>query len=120
MRGRIMLASTGTFRPADSSRTECGLTNETEARKVGYARAMLPCIRLWTGDDSQSHFEQGHIALEPGPHGDLASGQLAVTTVSFEETARGGAFDWHTAPVRQLVITLSGTLDFQTRAGRHF
>jgi quercetin dioxygenase-like cupin family protein len=81
---------------------------------------MVPCIRLWTGDDSQSHFEQGHIALESGPHGDQASGKLPATTVSFEETARGGTLDWHTAPVRQLVITLSGTLDFQTRSGQHF
>jgi hypothetical protein len=82
---------------------------------------MIPCIRLWTGDDAQSHFEQGHIDLEPGAaHGDFASAKMPVTTVSFEETARGGTFDWHTAPVRQLVITLSGTLDFQTRAAQHF
>ncbi len=81
---------------------------------------MLPCIRLWTGEDSQSHFEPGHIALDSGPHGDLASGKLAVTAVSFQETARGGTLDWHTAPVRQLVITLRGTLDFQTRSHQHF
>jgi quercetin dioxygenase-like cupin family protein len=81
---------------------------------------MIPCIRLWTGADAQSHFEPGHIAFEAGPHGDMASGKLPVITVSFEETARGGTLDWHTAPVRQLVITLSGTLDFQTRAGQHF
>jgi quercetin dioxygenase-like cupin family protein len=85
-----------------------------------YAGAMIPCIRLWTGDDAQPHFEQGHIDLEPGPHGDFASGKIPVTTVSFEETARGGTLDWHTAPTRQLVITLSGTLDFQTRAEQHF
>jgi len=85
-----------------------------------YACRMLPCIRLWTGTDSQSHFETGHIALAAGAHGDLASGGLAVTTVSFEETGRGGALDWHTAPARQLVITLSGTLDFQTRSQQHF
>jgi quercetin dioxygenase-like cupin family protein len=50
----------------------------------------------------------------------MASGKLPASTVSFEETASGGTLDWHTAPVRQLVITLSGTLDFQTRAGQHF
>jgi quercetin dioxygenase-like cupin family protein len=27
---------------------------------------------------------------------------------------------WHTAPVRQLVVTLSGTLDFEIRGGQHF
>jgi quercetin dioxygenase-like cupin family protein len=85
-----------------------------------YAGAMIQCIRLWTANDGQSHFEKGWIALEPGTHGDLLSGKMPVTTVSFQETASGGALDWHTAPVRQLVITLSGTLDFQTRAKQHF
>jgi quercetin dioxygenase-like cupin family protein len=81
---------------------------------------MIRCVRLWTGDDRNSHFEEGVIDLEPGQRGDMLSGRMATTTVSFQETASGGAFAWHTAPVKQLVITLSGTLDFQTREGEHF
>ncbi|CAN5278304.1 hypothetical protein BH10PSE6_BH10PSE6_09490 [soil metagenome] len=81
---------------------------------------MIRCIRLWTGDDAESDFEEGWLELEPGAHGDLLTGKIPAATVSFEETARGGTLDWHTAPVRQLVITLSGVLDFETRAKRHF
>jgi len=81
---------------------------------------MIRCVRLWTADGRNSHFEEGIIDLEPGQRGDVLSGRMATTTISFEETASGGAFAWHTAPVRQLVITLSGTLDFQTREGEHF
>ena len=81
---------------------------------------MIRCIRIWTGEDQNSHAEEGWIALEPGAHGDLLSGTLATTHTSFQETKAGGTFAWHTAPVRQLVITLSGTLDFQTRGGQHF
>jgi quercetin dioxygenase-like cupin family protein len=81
---------------------------------------MIKCVRLWTGDDQGSHFEEGVIELEPGQRGDFLTGKLAVSTISFQETASGGAFSWHTAPTRQLVITLSGTLDFQTRDGNHF
>jgi quercetin dioxygenase-like cupin family protein len=81
---------------------------------------MIRCVRIWTGDDRNSHFEEGVIALEPGQRGDVLSGKMATTTISFEETASGGAFAWHTAPIRQLVITLSGTLDFRTRQGEHF
>ena len=81
---------------------------------------MIRCVRLWTGDDNNSHFAEGLIDLEQGPHGDILTGKLPVTTVSFQETASGGTLDWHTAPVRQFVVTLSGTLDFQTRANRHF
>ena len=81
---------------------------------------MIRCVRLWTGEDQNSHFEEGVIHLEPGARGDLLSGKMATTAISFQETASGGAFAWHTAPVRQLVITLSGTLDFKTRQGEHF
>src|SRR5258706_14065513 len=81
---------------------------------------MIRCVRLWTGDDQNSYFEEGVIDLKAGLRGDWLSDKLDVATISFQETASGGAFAWHTAPVRQLVITLSGTLDFQTRAGEHF
>jgi quercetin dioxygenase-like cupin family protein len=81
---------------------------------------MIRCVRIWTGDDENSHFEEGLIDLEPGARGDVLSSKIPTTMISFEETASGGAFAWHDAPVRQLVITLSGTLDFQTRAGKHF
>jgi quercetin dioxygenase-like cupin family protein len=81
---------------------------------------MIQCIRLWTGDDAESHFEEGWIALEPGAHGDFLTGKIPAASVSFQETARGGTLDWHTAPVRQLVVTLSGVLDFETRSKQHF
>lgn len=81
---------------------------------------MIRCVRLWSGDDKNSHVEEGWLGLEHGPRGDLLTGKLPVTTVSFQETVSGGAFDWHTAPARQLVVTLKGTLDFQTRDGHHF
>jgi quercetin dioxygenase-like cupin family protein len=81
---------------------------------------MIRCVRLWTGDDENSHFEEGILDLEPGRNNDILTGKMAVSTIAFEETASGGSLEWHTAPVRQLVITLCGTLDFWTRAGAHF
>lgn len=81
---------------------------------------MIRCVRIWTGDDQNSHFEEGCIDLSSGIHGDLLTDKLLVTSASFQETAPGGALAWHPAPVRQLVVTLSGTLDFETRGGQHF
>jgi quercetin dioxygenase-like cupin family protein len=81
---------------------------------------MIRRVRLWTGADNNSHFEEGVIALERGVRDNSLTGQLPAATVSFQETASGGSFAWHDAPVRQLVITLSGTLDFETRGGEHF
>jgi quercetin dioxygenase-like cupin family protein len=81
---------------------------------------VIRCVRLWTGEDGNSHFEEGLIDLAPGARGDWLSGKAEAASISFQETASGGAFAWHDAPARQLVITLSGTLDFQTREGEHF
>src|SRR5271167_2847236 len=95
-----------------------GRAKQRQPRKQ--ERTMIRCVRIWTGDDRNSHFEEGVIDLEAGQRGDVLSDRMATTTISFEETASGGAFAWHDAPIRQLVITLSGTLDFQTREGKHF
>src|SRR5262245_40579223 len=81
---------------------------------------MIRCVRIWTGDDQNSYFEEGVIELAAGQDSEWLSANLDVATIAFQETASGGAFSWHTAPVRQLVVTLSGTLDFQTRGGQHF
>ena len=82
---------------------------------------MIRCVRIWTGDDQNSHAEEGFIDLARSSRGDdLISGRLGTVHASFQETRSGSSFAWHTAPVRQLVITLSGTLDFTTRGGQHF
>ena len=82
--------------------------------------SVIRCVRIWTGQDGNSHFEEGAIELAGGARGDLLSGRTGTTSVSFQETAPGGTFAWHDAPVRQFVITLAGTLDFQTRGGEYF
>jgi quercetin dioxygenase-like cupin family protein len=81
---------------------------------------MIRCVRLWTGDDGESHFEEGRIDLPAGGRGDAVSAMAAAVSISFRETHKGGSFDWHDAPARQLVLTLSGVLEFETRGGRRF
>jgi quercetin dioxygenase-like cupin family protein len=58
------------------------------------------------------------------PAGKAAIGYRCLTvqavSIAMQETTSGGAFDWHTAPARQFVITLSGTLEFYTRSQKHF
>ena len=81
---------------------------------------MIRCVRLWTGQDGNSHFRDGSLDITPGRNNDLVSRAMAATQATVEETAGGGALAWHTAPVRQLVVTLSGTLIFTTRDGEEF
>ena len=61
---------------------------------------MIRCIRLWTGDDDNSYFEEGLIDLSKGERGDIFSGTVDVVSISFRETRAGGAFEWHNVPAR--------------------
>ena len=79
---------------------------------------MIRCIRLFTGDDGESHFETQVLA--PGQKS--AEGSLSTMTaardVQFAESPVGSHLDWHTAPRRQYVVTLSGVLLFENREGK--
>jgi quercetin dioxygenase-like cupin family protein len=81
---------------------------------------MIRCVRLWTGQEGSSHVEIGRLGMSAGRNDDLVSGAMSASHVTVEETAGGGTLAWHTAPVRQLVVTLSGTLLFTTRDGEEF
>jgi hypothetical protein len=77
-------------------------------------------VRLFTGDDGQSHVTVGEVELSALDRLNAASPFEAAARIRFEETVAGSALDWHPAPQRQYVITLSGTLEFETRGGARF
>ena len=78
---------------------------------------MIRCVRLYSGSDGNSKFEVGSVDLPLTERGDTLSQLTEVISISFRETHVGGEFEWHTAPKRQFVITLSGTLEFEMRDG---
>ena len=60
--------------------------------------------RLYTGSDGQSHVEDLELSGElTSPHG--------VTSFKFMTWPAGHFIDWHPAPQRQYVISLSGELE---------
>ncbi|MDT5311477.1 MAG: hypothetical protein QOE74_497 [Mycobacterium sp.] len=81
---------------------------------------MIRCVRLWTGQEGSSHVEIGRLDMRTGRNDDQVSPAMSSTHVTVEETAGGGTLAWHTAPVRQLVVTLAGALVFTTRDGEEF
>lgn len=81
---------------------------------------MIRCVRLWSGDDGASHVQIGRLDMQPGRNNDLVSEAMSASHTTVEETVGGGSLAWHTAPIRQLVITLAGTLNFSTRDGEEF
>src|ERR1700751_1081154 len=85
---------------------------QADAKEVPMA---FPLIRLYTGADGQSHFEESTLELPKLEGTAHRSRSWHTTEVSFEESPSGSKLDWHRAPTRQYVITLSGTLEFETR-----
>lgn len=45
---------------------------------------------------------------------------LGGIDLSFQETKSGGSYEWHKDPEPRFVVTLSGTLEFETRGGERF
>ena len=72
---------------------------------------MIKAYKLYTGDDGHSHIMQGTIVENQFVH---------VGTIGFKESPPHTVYDWHTAPAIQYVITLTGTLEFETRTGETF
>ena len=62
--------------------------------------------RMYTGEDSQSHYEE--ISLMDNPKWTQG---LDATSIVFREQPVGNYLDWHPAPRRQFVIILSGCLE---------
>jgi quercetin dioxygenase-like cupin family protein len=81
---------------------------------------MIRCVRIWTGSDGNSVFEEGVIDLYEGARGDSLTQAVGATNISFQETRSGGSFEWHKDPIPRFVITLSGVLEFETKRGAHF
>jgi quercetin dioxygenase-like cupin family protein len=81
---------------------------------------MFRCIRIWTDATGNSAFEEGSLSLPGGHEGDAIGQTLSAASVSFRETKPEHALAWHAAPTRQFVLTLGGTLEFETRAGETF
>ncbi|BBG60318.1 Uncharacterised protein [Providencia rustigianii] len=81
---------------------------------------MIRCIRMWTGEDGNSLFEEGTVELNSVARGDDQSPIIGVKELTFRETVSGGSWDWHKDPVPRYVITLSGTLEFETKDGSKF
>jgi hypothetical protein len=80
---------------------------------------VIRLVRLFTGPDGESHIEESTLELDPAGR-DHATAWLSGGPVRFQQSPPGSALDWHDAPQRQYVVTLTGTLEFTTRGGETF
>jgi len=73
--------------------------------------------RLFTGPDGQTHAEEVELKFTPGSPAEVSK-LLQVTGAELHRTAGGNVEDWHRAPRRQYVITLSGRGEIEVAGGK--
>ena len=73
--------------------------------------------RLYSGPDGASHFEEIDIPLQDA--GDIGhlSEIFPVTGIIFRETDGDYDYTWHTAPCRQFVLMLEGSVEIEASDG---
>lgn len=70
----------------------------------------MQVVRVYSGEDGESHFEELKLPYEQMANFELTAMQSA-TGILFRRVPPGTASDWHTAPRRQYVITLEGQME---------
>ncbi|MCC7364806.1 MAG: hypothetical protein IT303_10580 [Dehalococcoidia bacterium] len=71
----------------------------------------MQVTRIYTGDDGQSHFEDLELPLEVVTGYGAMSKRIGVSYAIFRETQPSYDLDYHTAPARQFVVTLRGSVE---------
>ena len=74
-------------------------------------------VRVYTGDDGESHFEDVAIDLEDQGLGGRISRLIRGSGVMFREVDATYDLDFHNAPRRQLVVNLTGSVDITVGDG---
>lgn len=85
------------------------------------ARQLTPVTvtRIYTGPDGQTHAEKTEVRLMPlSTDGGEQSDVLKATGLQFRRWRPGWMNNWHAAPRRQYVITLSGRGEIELIGGQ--
>ena len=75
----------------------------------------MKVIRLYTGSDQRSHFEEKELSL--GGEKIETTELQAASGVVFRRAPVGHVIDWHPAPRRQYVVTLTGSWEIECSDG---
>ena len=80
-------------------------------------RKPFTITRLYTGPDGQTHVEEMEVKLSGDPVNQISE-MYKVTGAEIHRAGAGRVNDWHTAPRRQFVITLSGRGEIELAGGK--
>jgi hypothetical protein len=74
-------------------------------------------FRIYAGEDGESHFEDLDIPLDQERNGSFLSELIPASGVIFRSSLADQFIDWHPAPRRQFVVTLSGYAEVEASDG---
>jgi hypothetical protein len=74
-------------------------------------------FRIYADQDGESHFEDVGVELDQSSRGSDLSVLIPATGVIFRRSPADQHIDWHPAPRRQFVITLSGRAEIEASDG---
>ena len=77
----------------------------------------MKVIRIYTGSDNQSHFEDVLVPMKDAGKIGFMSEITQATGVVFRETGGDYNYDFHTAPRRQYVVNLEGEVEIEVGDG---
>jgi len=76
----------------------------------------MQMVRVYTGDDGESHFEELKLPYERVANAQHTALQSAIG-IQFRHTPPGHFLDFHPAPRRQYIVTLEGQVELALRDG---
>ncbi len=89
-------------------------SNEIAADQKG---GTMRVVRLYTGPDNKSHFEDIQVPLKDGGKVGFISELYKATGVVFRHNAGDYNYDFHPAPRRQYVVNLDGEVEIEVGDG---
>ncbi|MFO1319055.1 MAG: hypothetical protein U1F52_05535 [Burkholderiales bacterium] len=92
-------------------------TLSPESSVAGTGARTMTVVRLYTGSDGRSHFEDMPVPLQDGGKVGFLSEKIRATGILFRETEGDYNYDFHTAPRRQYVVNLQGEVEIEVGDG---
>jgi quercetin dioxygenase-like cupin family protein len=97
----------------------CVLLASAQTGGGGAQHKPLMMTHLYTGPDGQAHAEEIEAKFTMGKPNEVYK-LMATSGAELHRAAPGTVIDWHTAPRRQYVITLSGQGEIEVAGGKKF
>jgi len=94
-----------------------GVTMKANTFAADTGDKTMTVVRIYTGSDNQSHFEDVKIPLKATGKVGFLSDLMKATGVVFRETGGDYNYDFHTAPRRQYVVNLEGEVEIEVGDG---